>query len=122
MNNQEITHKDEGGKESFKFTQRGYMWLNPETLKWSYCNPAFSLRSLADIERIVELEEEKLHMQISMTCVRELISVISAFVENIEPRSSEAVTVYNQCMEICSAIDDMDLPEFEFEALKEPKL
>jgi hypothetical protein len=56
MNNQEITHKDEGGKESFKFTQRGYMWLNPETLKWSYCNPAFSLRSLADVKRIVELE------------------------------------------------------------------
>ena len=57
MDNQEITHKDEGGKESFKFTQRGYMWLNPETLKWSYCNPAFSLRSLADIKRIVELEK-----------------------------------------------------------------
>jgi hypothetical protein len=57
MNNQDITHKDEGGKESFKFTQRGYMWLNPETLKWSYCNPAFSLRSLADIKRIVELEK-----------------------------------------------------------------
>jgi hypothetical protein len=56
MDNQEITHTDEGGKESFKFTQRGYMWLNPETLKWSYCNPAFSLRSLADIKRIVELE------------------------------------------------------------------
>ncbi len=56
MNNQEITHKDEGGKESFKFTQRGYMWLNPETLKWSYCNPAFSLRKLADIKRIVELD------------------------------------------------------------------
>jgi hypothetical protein len=73
------------------------------------------------VERIAELEEEKLHMQISMTCVRELISVISAFVENIEPRSSQAVTVYNQCMEICSAIDDMDLPEFEFEALKETK-
>jgi hypothetical protein len=72
-------------------------------------------------DRIAELEEEKLHMQISMTCVRELISVISAFVENIEPRSSQAVTVYNQCMEICSAIDDMDLPEFEFEALKETK-
>jgi hypothetical protein len=59
MDNQEITHKDEGGKESFKFTQRGYMWLNPETLKWSYCNPAFSLRSLADIKRIVELEKER---------------------------------------------------------------
>ena len=58
MNNQEITHKDEGGKESFKFTQRGYMWLNPETLKWSYCNPAFSLRKLADIKRIVELEKQ----------------------------------------------------------------
>jgi hypothetical protein len=58
MNNQEITHKDESGKESFKFTQRGYMWLNPETLKWNYCNPAFSLRSLSDIKRIVVLEKQ----------------------------------------------------------------
>jgi hypothetical protein len=58
MNNQEITHEDESGAESFKFTQRGYMWLNPETLKWNYCNPAFSLRSLADIKRIIELEKE----------------------------------------------------------------
>ena len=87
--------------------------------KWSHRMPL--IRSLADIKRIAELEEEKLHMQISMTCVRELISVISAFVENIEPRSNKAVTVYNQCMEICLAIDDMDLPDFEFEALKEPK-
>ena len=80
------------------------------------CNLA---RSLADIKRIAELEEEKLHMQISMTCVRESINVISAFVENIEPRSSESVATYNQCAEICQAIDEMDLPEFEFEELKE---
>jgi hypothetical protein len=66
MNNQEITHKDEGGKESFKFTQRGYMWLNPETLKWSYCNPAFSLRSLADIKRIIELEKDKIKLRKSV--------------------------------------------------------
>ena len=59
MSNQEITHKDESGAESFKFTQRGYMCLNPETLEWNYCNPAFSLRSLADIKRIVELEKEQ---------------------------------------------------------------
>ena len=70
-------------------------------------------------KRITELEEEKLHMQISMTCVRELLSVISAFIENIEPRSSEAVTTYNQCMEACHVIDEMDLPEFEFGELKE---
>ena len=70
-------------------------------------------------DKIAELEKEKLHMQISMTCIRELLSVISAFVENVEPRSSEAVTTYNQCMEICHAIDEMDLPEFEFEELKE---
>jgi hypothetical protein len=57
MNNQEKTHEDESGAESFKFTQRGYMWLNPETLKWSYCNPAFSLRSLADVKRITDLEK-----------------------------------------------------------------
>jgi hypothetical protein len=69
--------------------------------------------------RIAELEDEKLHMQISMTCVRELIGNISAFVENIEPRSSESVTIYNQCTEICHAINEMNLPEFEFEALKE---
>jgi hypothetical protein len=70
-------------------------------------------------KRIAELEEEKLYMQISITYVRELLSVISAFIENIEPRSSEAVTTYNQCMEICHGIDEMDLPEFEFCELKE---
>ena len=77
-------------------------------------------REMSELRKhIAELEEEKLHMQISMTCVRELINVISAFVENIEPRSSESVATYNQCAEICQAIDEMDLPEFEFEALKE---
>jgi hypothetical protein len=81
-------------------------------------NDYIELLRLAN-QKIAELEDEKLHMQISMTCVRELISVISAFVENIEPRSSEAVTTYNQCAEICQAIDEMNLPEFEFEALKE---
>ena len=60
MNIQEITHKDESGAESFKFTQRGYMWLNPETLEWNYCNPAFNLRSIADIKRIAELEDYNL--------------------------------------------------------------
>jgi hypothetical protein len=63
MSNQEITHKDESGAESFKFTQRGYMWLNPETLEWNYCNPAFSLRSLADIKRIVGLETCLINMR-----------------------------------------------------------
>ena len=63
MSNQEITHKDESGAESFKFTQRGYAWLNPETLEWNYCNPAFSLRSIEDIKRIVELEACLINMR-----------------------------------------------------------
>ena len=65
-------------------------------------------------KQIAELEEEKLNMQISLTDVRESIGRISAFIENIEPRSHEAVITFNQCMEICTAIDEMDLPEFEF--------
>jgi hypothetical protein len=65
-------------------------------------------------KRIAELEEEKLNMQISLTGVRESIGRISAFIENIEPRSHEAVIIFNQCMEICTAIDEIDLPEFEF--------
>jgi wobble nucleotide-excising tRNase len=63
--------------------------------------------------RISELEEEKLNMQISLIDVSESIGRISAFIENIEPRSHEAVITFNQCMEICTAIDEMDLPEFE---------
>jgi hypothetical protein len=80
--------------------------------KWSHRQPL--IRSLADIKRIAELEEEKLNMQISLTHVRESIGRISAFIENIEPRSHEAVITFNRCMEICTSIDEMDLPEFEF--------
>ena len=64
-------------------------------------------------EQIAELEQEKLNMQISMTHVIESMGRISAFVENVEPRSHEAVITFNRCMEICSVIDEMDLPEFE---------
>jgi wobble nucleotide-excising tRNase len=64
-------------------------------------------------KRIVELEEEKLNMQISLTHVRESIGRISAFIENIEPSSHEAVIAFNRCMDICAVIDEMDLPEFE---------
>ena len=64
-------------------------------------------------ERIAELEEEKLNMQISITSVMESIGRISAFVENIEPRSHEAVITFNRCMNICAAIEEMNLPEFE---------
>jgi predicted nucleic acid-binding Zn-ribbon protein len=64
-------------------------------------------------ERIAELEEEKLNMQISITSVRESVGRISSFVENIEPRSHEAVMTFNQCMDICAVIDEMDLPEFK---------
>tara|TARA_R110000772_G_C13155521_1_gene425438 strand:+ start:29 stop:286 length:258 start_codon:yes stop_codon:yes gene_type:complete len=66
MDDQEITHEDESGQEAFKFTQRGYMWLNPIKLNWNYCNPAFSLRSIADIKELVELRKtnEDLHQKL----------------------------------------------------------
>ena len=89
--------------------------VNTQSLDFS------SVRSLEDIEELVklrkenaELDEEKLNMQISLTHVRESIVRISTFLESIEPRSHEAVITFNQCMEICAAIDEMDLPEFEF--------
>jgi wobble nucleotide-excising tRNase len=64
-------------------------------------------------KHIAELEEEKLNMQISITSVRESVGRISSFLENIEPRSHEAVITFNRCMNICAAIEEMDLPEFE---------
>ena len=128
MNSQEILDNAPEGATHFDDEYSFYWRMNRDTSTvFSPLSNSFEyyeitsdfLRSLADIKRITELEEEKLHMQISMTCVRELLSVISAFIENIEPRSSEAVTTYNQCMEVCHAIDEMDLPEFEFRELKE---
>ena len=78
---------------------------------------ASSIRSVADIQLIAELEEAILNMQIGISSINDLAGVISAFIENIEPRTSEAVKAYNKCMEIVSDIADMDIPEFE--ALKE---
>jgi hypothetical protein len=135
MNNQEITHKDEGGKESFKFTQRGYMWLNPETLKWSYCNPAFSLRSLADIERIVELEKElekqlkpdlfwpenegEIGFDDAHEAIGSMVDDYGAILGSMFTLD-RAVKLSSQTYVLTEF--DESTGSFEFEALKEPKL
>jgi DNA-binding transcriptional MerR regulator len=89
MDNQEITHKDEGGKESFKFTQRGYMWLNPETLKWSYCNPAFSLRSLADIKELVELRKANAELEKALAMLENYNGSVESLIKEIEANNLE---------------------------------
>ncbi len=129
MNNQEIldnaperaTHVDndifykaEDNGEGRLFWE---MW-NKDNKEWWWCDDSFVsdfniIRSLADIKRIAELEEEKLNMQIFITSVMESVGRISVFVENIEPSIHEAVIAFNRCMEICDAIDEINLPEFE---------
>ena len=112
MRDQEITHKDESGAESFKFTQRGYMWLNPETLEWNYCNPAFSMRSVADLKRIVELESKNAKMleclcDISNACIAQMAMSYNLDAEDI------GQSIY--------AATGMTNPQINA-ALKEPKL
>ncbi len=119
MSNQEILDNAPDGATHIDDDELYWMIRDRDSFNWqrkiwlSFSSDKEVFRSIADIKRIAELEEEKLNMQIFITSVMESVGRISVFVENIEPSSHEAVIAFNQCMEICAAIDDLDLPEFE---------
>ena len=91
MNDQEIldnapegaTHIDKAGRwHKLTFSHKGFMLLSNDG-DWDYCNPCTDLRSLADIAKIAELENQWISVDDEMPSAEHAIVIVDFYGGNV---------------------------------------